>query len=120
MPSPMRSFAPRAVGRLETRAWETYYRSMWEPFLLASIGLVRAAFRMSWPRTLLGARLVLLANHGRGPYRDNDPAKARALMRRFYSLLHEPGLNPFRAAELEVEWWRGDRGHQREEGSGGA
>jgi hypothetical protein len=116
----MRSFDPRAVGRLETRAWETYYRRMWGPFLLASIGLVRAAFRMSWPRTLLGAWLVLRANMVWAPYPDNDPDKARALMRRFYSLLHEPGLNPFRAAELEVEWWRVHREHQREEGSGDA
>jgi hypothetical protein len=116
----MRSFDPRAVGRLECRAWETYYRREWLPFLAASVGLVRSAFRMSWPRTLLGAWLVLRANMVWAPYPDNDPAKARALMRRFYSLLREPGLNPVRAAELEVEWWRVHREHQREEGSGDA
>jgi hypothetical protein len=120
MPSPMRSFDPRAVGRLECRAWETYYQRRWLPFLAASVGLVRSAFRMSWPRTLLGAWLVLRANMVWAPYPDNDPGKARALMRRFYSLLGEPGLNPFRAAELEVEWWRVHREHQREEGSGDA
>ena len=48
--SRMRSFDPRAVGALETRAWETYYRRKWGAFLVASVGLVRAAFRMGWPR----------------------------------------------------------------------
>jgi hypothetical protein len=116
----MRSFDPRAVGRLECRAWETYYRRKWAALLLASVGLVRAAFRMSWPRTLLGAWLVLRANQVWAPYPNNDPDKARACMRRFYSLLREPGVDPARASELEVEWWRVHREHQREEGSGEA
>jgi hypothetical protein len=55
----MRDFDPRAVGRLECRAWETYYRRRWGAFLVASVGVVRQAFRMSWPRTLVGAWLVL-------------------------------------------------------------
>src|SRR3954470_14847894 len=118
--SPMRSFDPRRVGSLECRAWETYYRRKWGAFLVASVGLVRSAFRMSWPRTLVGAWLVLRANQVWAPFPDNDPDKARALMRRFYSLLREPGVNPFRAAELEVEWWRVHREHQREQGSGEA
>src|SRR4051812_31066246 len=116
MASRMRSFDPRAVGRLERRAWGPYSRHEWRPFLRVSVGLVRQAFRMSWPRTLLGAWLVLRANMVWAPFPDNDPAKARALMRRFYSLLREPGLNPWRAAELEVEWWRVHRERQREEG----
>ena len=56
-------------------------------FLVASVGLVRAAFRMSWPRTLVGAWLVLRANMVWAPFPDNDPDAARALMRRFYQLL---------------------------------
>jgi hypothetical protein len=44
----MRSFDPRAVGALECRAWETYYRRKWLAFLVASVGLVKQAFRMSW------------------------------------------------------------------------
>jgi hypothetical protein len=59
--SQMRSFDPRKVGSLECGAWETYYRRKWAAFLAASVGLVRSAFRMSWPRTLVGAWLVLLA-----------------------------------------------------------
>src|SRR4051794_6368879 len=85
--SPMRSFDPRAVGRLECRAWETYYRRRWGAFLLASVGLVRAAFLMSWPRTLVGAWLVLRANQQWAPFPDNDPDAARATMTRFYRLL---------------------------------
>jgi hypothetical protein len=111
----MRSFDPRRVGSLECRAWETYYRRKWGAFLVASIGLVRAAFRMSWPRTLVGAWLVLRANQVWAPFPGNDPDKARALMRRFYQLLRvsEDGrFDPARAAELEVEWWRVHREHQ--------
>src|SRR5215208_3189724 len=105
MPTPIRSFDPRAVGHLECRAWETYYRRKWAAFLVASVRLVRAAFRMSWLRTLLGAWLVLRANQVWAPYPNNDPNKARALTKRFYGLFEEPDLDPGRAAELEVEWW---------------
>jgi hypothetical protein len=111
----MRSFDPRKVGGLECRAWETYYRRKWGAFLVASVGLVRAAFRMSWPRTLVGAWLVLRANQVWAPFPDNDPDGARALMRRFYQLLRKSeggAFDPSRAAELEVEWWRVHREHQ--------
>ena len=108
----MRSFDPRSVGTLECRAWETYYRRKWVAFLIASVGLVRAAFRMSWPRTLLGAWLVLRANQKWAPFPNNDPQAARALMMRFYRLVarsEQIRLDAVRAAELEVEWWRAHR-----------
>jgi hypothetical protein len=76
---------------------------------------VRAAFRMSWPRTLVGAWLVLRANMVWAPFPENDPARARALMRRFYQLLRKSesaSFDPTRASELEVEWWRVHREHQ--------
>src|SRR5919199_4642509 len=101
----MRSFDPRAVGTLECRAWETYYRRKWGAFLIASVALVRVAFRMSWRNTLLGAWLVLRANQKWAPFPDNDPDAARAFMRRFYRLVrdsHQESLDPARAAELEV------------------
>jgi hypothetical protein len=115
MASPMRSFDPRKVGRLECRAWETYYRRKWATFLLASVGLVRAAFRMGWRDTLVGAWLVLRANQKWAPYPSNDPAAARALMARFYRMVaasEGSTLDPVRAAELEVEWWRAHRENQ--------
>ena len=105
----MRSFDPRAVGGWECRAWETYYRREWVAFLWASVSLVRAAFGMSWPRTLVGAWLVLRANQVWAPCPDNDPEAARRLMTRFYQLLRKSAgeaLDPRRAAQLEVEWWR--------------
>jgi hypothetical protein len=117
----MRSFDPRAVGSLECRAWETYYRRKWVAFLVASVAMVRAAFGMSWPRTLVGAWLVLRANQKWAPFPDNDPDAARALMTLFYRLLRvESGerLDPARAAELEVEWWRVHREGQHGGGSG--
>jgi hypothetical protein len=115
MASPMRSFDPRRVGTLECRAWETYYRRKWGAFLLASFGLVRAAFRMGWRDTLVGAWLVLRANQKWAPYPSNDPAAARALMARFYRMVaasEGSTLDPVRAAELEVEWWRAHRENQ--------
>jgi hypothetical protein len=115
----MRSFDPRRVGGLECRAWETYYRREWRAFLAASVGLVRAAFGMSWPRTIVGAWLVLRANQVWAPYPDNDPDGARRLMTRFYQLLRKStgeGFNPVRAAWLEVEWWRVHREAQHAEG----
>jgi hypothetical protein len=83
----MRSFDPRAVGRLECRAWETYYRRKWLACLVAFVSLVRAAFRMSWPRTLVGAWLVLRANMKWARLPVNDPDGARRLMTRFYGLI---------------------------------
>lgn len=115
-PSPMRAFDPWVVGTAECRAWETYYRREWAAFLVASVRMVHAAFRMSWPRTLRGAWLVLRANQRWAPVPDNDPRAARELMAAFYRLLaaSEPGaaFDPIRASELEVEWWRAHREHQ--------
>ncbi len=115
-PRPMRSFDPRVVGTVECRAWETYYRREWAAFLVASVRMVRAAFRMSWPRTLRGAWLVLRANQEWAPVPDNDPQAARELMCAFYRLLAasdpDARFDPVRAAELEVEWWRAHRAHQ--------
>jgi hypothetical protein len=111
----VRNFDPRAVGSLECRAWETYYRRRWGASAIAFVRLVRAAFGMPWPRTLLGAWYVLRANLVWAPYPDNDPEAARAYMARFYALLRRTeggGFDPRRAAELEVEWWRAHREDQ--------
>jgi hypothetical protein len=113
---PGRAFDPRAVGLLEARVWEAYYRRRWGAFLLASVAVVRAAFGLSWGRTLRGAWLVLRANQKWAPFPDNDPDAARALMRSFYALLREADgeePDPARAADLEVTWWRVHRDHQR-------
>ena len=111
----MRSFDPRAVGRLECRAWETYYRRKWLACLVAFVALVRAAFRMSWPRTLAGAWLALRANMKWARLPVNDPDGARGLMTRFYALVRRSegsSLDPATAARLEVEWWRLHRANQ--------
>ncbi len=68
-----RSFDPNRVGGRECRAWAAYYRKEWVTLLVVSVGLVHAGFRMSWPRTLRGAWLVLRANQLWAPYPDNDP-----------------------------------------------
>jgi hypothetical protein len=115
---PHRSFDPRLIGSLETAAWVAYYRREWLPFLRSAVGLTRHTFGLPWPSTVYGAWLVLRANQLWAPYPNNDPEGARRTMERFYRLVgnhhHEP-LDPRRASELEVEWWRVHRVHQRED-----
>src|SRR5579884_360998 len=118
---PHRSFDPRKVGRLETDAWVAYYRREWLPLLRSAVSLTRHTFGLPWPSTLWGAWLVMRANQLWAPYPDNDREGARRTMERFYRLLarryHEP-FDPRRASELEVEWWRVHREHQREDTGG--
>jgi hypothetical protein len=114
-----RSFDPRRVGELECDAWVAYYRREWPRFLRSAVALTRHTFGLPWPSTLYGAWLVLRANQLWAPYPSNDPVACRRLMQRFYGLVakryHET-YDPAQAAELEVEWWRVHREHQREEG----
>jgi hypothetical protein len=114
-PSRFRSFDPVRLADLEYRAWVGYYLRQWPRVLNASIGLVRVGFGMNWWRTMYGAWLVLRANQLWAPFPDNDPAGATACMHRFYALVGqaygEP-LNPAKAAELEVDWWRVHRAGQ--------
>jgi hypothetical protein len=115
---PHRAFDPRQIGELETAAWVAYYRREWLPFLRAAVSLTRHTFGMHWPSTLYGAWLVLRANQLWAPYPNNDPEGARRAMERFYRLVrqqHGESFDPHRASELEVEWWRVHRVHQRED-----
>ena len=76
---------------------------------------------MSWPRTLVGAWLVLRANMVWAPFPDNDPDAARRLMARFYHLLRKSegaSFDPVEAARLEVEWWRAHREAQHADDAG--
>ena len=112
-----RTFDPVRLGNRETDAWAAYYRHEWRTFLVAAVGMVEEGFGMSRRRTLLGSWYVLRANQKWAPYPDNDPEAARELMRRFYALVIRDGgleLDPVRASELEVEWWRLHREHQHD------
>ncbi len=116
----MRDFDPRRVGALECRAWVTYYRHEWAKLLLASVGLVRAGFRLRWFRVPYGAWLVLRANQLWAPPVDNDPAGARRCMERFYRLVARDSgesLDTSEAARREVNWWRAHRAVQRGPGA---
>ncbi|TVY99941.1 hypothetical protein EAS64_40625 [Trebonia kvetii] len=111
-PSRLRSFDPVRLADLEYQAWVGYYLRRWPRVLIASVGLVRVGFGLGWYRTMRGAWLVLRANQLWAPYPGNDPAGARARMRRFYALVklaHGEPDDPARAAELEVDWWRAHR-----------
>ena len=110
-----RPFDPVAVGRAECDTWAAYYRHEWGTFLRSAVAMVSAGFGMDRIRTVRGAWFVLQANRAWAPYPDNDPDRARGYMRRFYQLVLDSGwgfLDPTRAAELEVEWWRLHRAHQ--------
>jgi hypothetical protein len=118
-PGRLRSFDPARVADQEFRAWVSYYQRDWLGVLRSAVGLVRAGFGMSWPRTLRGAWLVLRANQLWAPA-DNDPDGARRCMRRFYGLVRASYGEPrdiAEAARLEVDWWRVHREHQRGAGS---
>ena len=119
-PTRLRSFDPIRLADLEYRAWVGYYLRQWPRVLIASVGLVRVGFGMNWHRTLRGAWLVLRANQLWAPYPDNDPKRAQACMRRFYSLItsvYGDPANPAKAAELEVDWWRVHREGQHGDSS---
>jgi hypothetical protein len=112
-----RSFDPVLLGNRETDAWASYYRHEWRRFLVAAVGMVGIGFGMGRKKTLVGAFHVLRANQLWAPYPDNDPDGARASMRRFYALVANDqhlDLDPDRASELEVDWWRLHREHQHD------
>jgi hypothetical protein len=114
-----RDFDPDKLADAEHAGWVAYYRRQWAPFLGAALRMVRVGFGLSWPRTLRGAWYVLRANQVWAPYPRNNPDRARAYMRRFYTLLARAGelsADPAEAARREVEWWRVHRVHQREDG----
>src|SRR5262245_16003824 len=116
----MRSFDPVRLGGYEADGWVAYYQRRWGTFLRAAVGMVREGFGMPRGRTLRGAWLVLRANQAWAPYPDNDPDRARALMRQFYVLVQRTHGETFdldEAARLEVEWWRAHRYVQREDGT---
>ena len=116
-----RDFDPVALGRLETTAWASYYRREWGRAMRAFVGMVGEGFGLGPVRTVVAAWHVLRANQAWAPVPDNDPAAARAAMERFYRLVlgaSDLELDPRRAAELEVEWWRVHRAHQRTDTAG--
>ncbi len=112
-----RLFDSVVLGNRETDAWAAYYRHEWRRFLVAAVGMVSTGFGMGPAKTLVGAFHVLRANQLWAPYPDNDPDGARMSMCRFYKLVAADkalDIDPVRAAELEVEWWRLHREHQHE------
>ncbi|HEY3535529.1 MAG TPA: hypothetical protein VGK60_08190 [Pedococcus sp.] len=113
-----RVFDPVALGRLETLAWASYYRHEWGRALRAFVGMVDAGFGLGPRLTLVAAWHVLRANQVWAPVPHNDPDAARASMERFYQIVlahSDLVLVPERAAQLEVEWWRLHRAHQRDD-----
>jgi len=111
-----RSFDPARVADLECDAWVAYYQRRWLRFLAAAVGMVRAGFGMSWPRTVRAAWYLLRANQLWAPVPVNDPEGALRHMQAFYALVratYGKPQDPAESARLEVEWWRVHRAGQR-------
>jgi hypothetical protein len=116
-----RSFDPRVVGELECAAWVAYYRRDWLAFLKAALLVSRNVFGLSWRTTIRCSWLVLRANQLWAPYPANDAGRSRRMMERFYRIvqqLYDEPFDPATAADLEVEWWRVHRDHQRSAAGG--
>jgi len=114
--APHRSFDPRVVGALECAAWVAYYRRDWPAFLRSALRVSRQIFGLSWKATIQCSWLVLRANQLWAPFPDNDPERSRRMMERFYRIvqrLYAEPFDPATAADLEVQWWRVHREHQR-------
>jgi hypothetical protein len=80
--------------------------------------MVDQGFGLGPRLTFVAAWHVLRANKAWAPVPHNDPDAARASMRRFYELVlahSDLSFDPQRASELEVEWWRVHRAHQRDD-----
>ena len=115
-----RNFDPVLLGHHETLAWASYYRREWWPALRSFVGMIDQGFGLGPRLTFVGAWHVLKANKAWAPLPHNDADAARASMRRFYELVVDHSgltLDPTRAAELEVEWWRVHRARQRDGGA---
>ncbi|SDO78728.1 hypothetical protein SAMN04489867_0583 [Pedococcus dokdonensis] len=113
-----REFDPVALGRLETLAWASYYRREWVPALRGFVGMISQGFGLGPRLTVVAAWHVLRANQAWAPVPNNDPDAARASMLRFYRLVRSHSdlvFDPVTASELEVEWWRLHRAHQRDD-----
>src|SRR5690242_4468130 len=85
--------------------------------------MVDQGFGLGPGLTFVAAWHVLRANQAWAPVPHNDPDAARAAMLRFYRLVRTHSdltFDPVRAAELEVEWWRIHRAHQRDAAADGA
>jgi hypothetical protein len=117
------TFDPVAVGRAECDTWAAYYRREWRRFLISALAMVREGFRLNRRQTMRGAWYVLRANQAWAPFPDNDPDAAQSQMASFYALVNRAGrlrVDPVRAAELEVNWWRVHRQHQHDPAVSGA
>ncbi len=111
-----RSFDPRVVAELECAAWVAYYRRDWLAFLGSALRVSRHVFGLSWKTTIQCSWLVLRANQLWAPFPGNDAERSRRMMERFYRIvqrLYAEPFDPATAADLEVEWWRVHRDHQR-------
>jgi len=105
--SPLTSFDPEYVGRVEQRAWAAYYLRQWPTLFDLMLRMTRSAFGMSLHQAVYAAYLntdaqIIWARQGA------QDGRAEARMREFYAYVKEPTGGRYdvdRAAKLEVNWW---------------
>jgi hypothetical protein len=105
--SPLTTFDPETVGRLEQRAWAAYYQRQWPQLFDLMLRMTRGAFGLSLPQAVYASYLntqaqIVWARQGA------QDGRVEALMRDFYEYVREPiggRYDPSRAAQLEVNWW---------------
>lgn len=113
--TPLTSFDPVTLGRLEQQAWAAYYWRQWPQLFDTMLRMIRGAFGLSLPQAVYAAAInteaqVVWARQGA------QDGRAEALMRQFYEYVKAPTggrYDPARAAHLEVQWWAVHRNRER-------
>jgi hypothetical protein len=100
-------FDPDRVGSLEARGWEAYYARRWGRMALLLYRLVRNQLGLPPLAAVRAVRHGARAAIAFAPAR-NDPATARAELRRFYALAQRATGLPFdpdAAGDAEFDYW---------------
>jgi hypothetical protein len=105
--SPLTSFDPETVGRVEQRAWAAYYLRQWPTLFDLMLRMTRSVFGLSLHQAVYAAYIntdaqIIWARQGA------QDGLAEARMRELYVYVKEPTGGRYdvdRAAKLEVNWW---------------
>ena len=98
---------PARVAELETGGWRAYYDRAWPRLLTLMVQLNQEQFHIPFPLSIVAAYHVARGSAAWAPV-DHDEEAVRRHFRRFYRMARRwsgLGIDPRRAAELEVQYW---------------
>ena len=105
----IREFDPDEVARLETAMWRSYYDRRRLPLFGQLVALLQGQFHLQPLRAValagLAARAAAVFQVGES---HDDYRRALPYLERYYAgirAVSEVPFDPWRAAELELEWW---------------